>query len=160
MALLGATPRDQRATDTIAVSAATSASEKAARWEAAAALLEGGCHQDLEPDVTLQNALVSACEKGQQWIWSLGVLRGMQLRGPGPDVISCNAGMQSWTLVCNLGRREEVELVSCNALVTACEKGRRWAPALIAFETVATLGLEADTITHDAAISALQTAGR
>eukprot|EP00929_Paragymnodinium_shiwhaense_P070278 TRINITY_DN35595_c2_g1_i2.p1 TRINITY_DN35595_c2_g1~~TRINITY_DN35595_c2_g1_i2.p1 ORF type:complete len:477 (-),score=114.01 TRINITY_DN35595_c2_g1_i2:142-1572(-) len=107
-------------------------SQRPAVSDAVRQLLSG-----LAQSMTQKEHTVALGALGARSLWAEAVqLLAVAREGDGPD---------TWT---------------CNAAVSACEKGRQWAYASLILTTMKELGPEPDVVTYNAALSACEKAGQ
>ncbi|CAJ1396020.1 unnamed protein product [Effrenium voratum] len=139
--LLGDMGQMRVAAGTISYSSAISMCDKSAKWRHSLALL---CRS--MPNEVTYGSVISAETKGSQWKSSLCLLHDM------------------------LPRRIYLSRIGCNAAITSCEKGvaergsyekeaTPWPFALCIMDMFAD-GLQANTVTHNAAISTCEKTGQ
>ena len=105
----------------------------AGRWRIALELLAE------DADLIACNAAMSGCAKASQWACALSLLESLPRRALRPSRISFNAAMAAlegqWqraeTLLRELQKHVEADIVSFNSLLSACETSSQWQRALL-----------------------------
>lgn len=114
---------------TVTLNAATSACEKGRRWQHAEQLLRDGEAAKLRIDAIGFSAATSACEKGWQWNHALQMLQEMH-------------------------RRRLLEVVSCNAALSACGQCSETTAAMKLFRSMQKEQFHPNQVSYNAAIFA------
>ena len=127
--------------DTISFNALISNCEKAGEWERAFNILQVMSTFTILYSLISFSAAVSACEKAEQWNWALQAFRTCQSLSSLSSRLS--RGFHGF---------HTFHLHFCNALVSACGKGRKWKLVGILFEQMALLRSGPDTVTFNAAL--------
>ncbi|CAE7947594.1 unnamed protein product, partial [Symbiodinium sp. KB8] len=113
-------------TDTVAYNAAIGACEKEARWESSILLFAKMAQRFLEASLLTRNSVLGCCQSAGQWQWALHLLT-------------------EWSA------SEEVDLISYNSTMAACERGGRmgqWQRVVDLLRSLSTRRLEADGISR------------
>jgi len=130
--------------DTISFNSLISNCEKAGEWERAFNVLQVMSTFTILYSLISFSAAVSACEKAEQWNWALQVFRTFG---------TCQSLSSLSSLSSRLSRFHGFpHLHFCNALVSACGKGRKWRLVGILLEQMAVLRIGPDTVTFNAAL--------
>ncbi|CAE8627485.1 unnamed protein product [Polarella glacialis] len=150
--------------DIAAYNATISACEKGHRWREALLLLEellqrpdSGTHgrRPLRPDVITFNSTISACEKASQWSTALTILGRMRARAADePESAPPEFSTSRLSPRTRDGTVVDPDVVSFNAAISACDRGRQWPSALGLFGELFDAGLQPDVITCNSLISA------
>eukprot|EP00435_Cladocopium_sp_Y103_P026574 s1204_g6.t1 len=114
---------------TVALNAATSACEKGRRWQHAEQLLRDAQAAKLRIDAIGFSAATSACEKGWQWNHALQMLKEMH-------------------------RRRLLEVLSCNAALSACGQCSETTAAMKLFRSMQKEQFHPNQVSYNAAIFA------
>lgn len=149
----------------VALSAAASACEAAARWGAALGALGALRRRGLEAEVILCSTLVSACGRSSFWQPSIELLAEMQQASIRRNTQSFNAATSACHRSLQWGRasamlaaiwktRAEPDIVSHNAAISACERAGEWQAGLVLLLVLFSTSLEADALTYNSAIGA------
>ncbi|CAE7266877.1 unnamed protein product [Symbiodinium necroappetens] len=150
-------------------SAAQTACASEAQWHAAVLLLAEACSEELEPSVVLYNLAASACQSGRQWKLACALVGRLMRKHDAcansftysVAISLCEDGR--WQLAVALLAEAEshgirIDIVTCNAAISACEKSQRWQHAISLLSYSLTRKMQATTISCNAAISACEKA--
>eukprot|EP00435_Cladocopium_sp_Y103_P073603 s16_g44.t1 len=149
----------------ISFNSAITACGKAAQWQAAVELLWQMPSTSLTPDVISYNAAVAACT--QHWQMALEIFSQMLPAGPvGPRSVSRERSSQDGESrprrprifsAFSQGALVSPDLITYNAVVSACEKGGQWALALSIFNQMELGGSELpNCVTYQGLLSACE----
>ena len=143
VAVLEASHGSVASPNVISFNACLHACDEAERLDRALELLRSmEARRRPSPDVISYSAVLNACAKLSEWAVALEELRTMHLHQVLPDIIAVNAAMSAcaeaiqWEVCCcMLSTRSGADLdtVSYNAFLKACEKSEKWALALETF---------------------------
>ena len=128
------------------------------RWRMALGLL------GVDADLIACNAAISACAKASQWARALSLLDSLPRRALRPSGISFNAVMAAlegqWqraeTVLRELQKHVEADVVSFNSLLSACETSSQWQRALLWLDLLEGIS---DVISYSTAASACEKSG-
>ncbi|CAK0852700.1 unnamed protein product [Prorocentrum cordatum] len=118
----------------------------------------------LRPDAICYNAGISACGKGEQWqrafallseMWESKLETGSATALGSARARRASSGRWVWRFSARCGRRSwSPTSFSCNAGISACEKGGQWQRGLALLSEMRGAKLEPSVISYNAGISA------
>lgn len=134
------------------------------RWREAQDLLQHLKEKGLEADLIAFNRGITSCEKATAWQAALRLLQLLAEEEMPPDLISqnsCLSGLATtarWRLAAEAAEAavgvEKADLITYDALMSACQKGDQWSGSLKLLNKLKTHGLTPEAITFNVAISA------
>ncbi|CAE8660460.1 unnamed protein product [Polarella glacialis] len=184
LALLRQMPAMRLRPDVISFNAAISSCEKGGRWREAIELLRDMARDRVLPDIVSFSAAISACDKGRRWQRALGILQEMVFAQVPPSKISCldllKAAMRPSALAPRevldqelalellrdeMPKRRVVRDAISNATTLPSPAARRAASGASASSCerpagVRQVGLRADAVSFNAAMSSCEKAGQ
>ncbi len=158
----------------VSVNAVISACGNAAEWQLAASCFLAAYHGDFGTtgliDVVSCNGLLSACAKASEWQNALDWLASPLAISLELDVITCNTALNA----CNGGnwrqalvvlehfslQQVECNIISYNAIISACEKASAWQQAFYFLHATKIQQLEPNVITYNAALRSGQSSSQ
>lgn len=157
----------------VSVNAVISACGNAAEWQLAASCFLAAYHGDFGTgliDVVSCNGLLSACAKASEWQKALDWLASPLAISLELDVITCNTALNAcgggnWKqalVVLEHFSLQQVEcnIISYNAIISACEKASAWQQAFYLLHETKIQQLEPNVITYNAALRSGQSSSQ
>ncbi|CAK9022154.1 unnamed protein product [Durusdinium trenchii] len=147
-----------------------SACGKGQQWLHAIHLLAEARQAKLRPGIVALNSATTACEKGRQWQHAEQLLRNGEAAGLKLDIIgfsaatsACEKGWE-WNravgLLQEIRQRQLLEVVSCNAALSACGQCSQTRAALAIFRSMRKESIYPSQVSYNAAMSACSAGGR
>jgi len=150
--------------DNIACNSLTSAFEKGQQWEHAFQFLDFMQQRDTRQDVISYRALISACGICQIWQSIMTLLTKMLELRLRPNQMTYSAAVSasrhwSWALdlvADTLRCRNEIDAITCNALISTCDEGHQWSQAVSLLSNMQCIQVPTTTVGYGAVISSCE----
>ena len=132
---------------------------RSARWQGASAILRRALEQQVRCDSGSYNMLLGACQRWQTALDVTGKLGFLALR---PDEVTLTAlltsyaAVASWRLAMSDAQAYGLDLFALNALCNCAARAQAWEKCLEAVRSGARHGLEADVVTRNTMLVALE----
>lgn len=157
----------QNDADIYSWNAILSACDKAQHWRQAAELCATAIRISLQPDVASCSALIRSTGRRRLWQESLvSVTRFLTARHKLNRIVY-NAALSStlkWSFCINGFEHSSVKIqpdvISFNAVITACDRSEMWCMALFVFSRCCTLSVETSLVSLGALLSTCQSCSR
>eukprot|EP00435_Cladocopium_sp_Y103_P045857 s1549_g13.t1 len=149
--------------DIVTYNTLMSALGKASLWQLVLQLMQQIWWQRLEPDMFSYNTAISACEKSSHWQRAMNLLSQVLARQGGWTGSGLQEKASEWQqalaiLKFLLRSSLQINVITCNALISACEKATQWRRALALLQQMDFLSIRPNVCTFNAALSACENA--